>query len=123
MTKKKAAKKRAPVKKAPVKKKPTKELTPEQYHRQVLAVANAMTTKITATIDTDEIEAELRATKPRSPKQFAYDLFWDSVGKEDDITRRRKRRLGTLPPDVEEEDMTNFELPGSFTDIDDEDGC
>lgn len=117
MATKKPAKKAPPPKKGV--KKPRK-LTPEQYHSQVLEAADKMTAKITATIEQETIEAELRKTKPRSPRRFASDLFWENVGKEDEVTLRKKRP-GARPIGADgPEGATYFETPDLFEEDEDD---
>lgn len=51
-----------------------------EYYKKVLDHLNQMSTKVFETIDQDEVEAELKKTRPRTPERFARDLFWKTVG-------------------------------------------
>lgn len=49
-------------------------MTPIEYYQKVPDHLDQMSAF--QTIDQDEIEAELKKTKPRSPRRFANDLYW-----------------------------------------------
>lgn len=66
-------------------------MTPIEYYEKVSEHLSKMSTGFSLTIDQDEIEAELKKTKPRSPSRFATDMFYGTIGQ--DISERRSARI------------------------------
>lgn len=68
-----------------------------------------MSTKTFESIDIDEIEAELKKTKPRTPRRFANDMFLKTIGHE----VRRAARI-SRPSIRDREDGPPPTLPDNY---------
>lgn len=102
---KKTAKKKAPPKKAVPKKRST-----EQYYTEVQDALRALKGVLPEHVDTDQIEAELKKTKPRSPTKFANDFFWAQV-MEHQPGSSKEFKAKNRPRPVNEDDEPIFSDP------------